>query len=150
MSATPHQTLDIFRTALAANLTGWTESQKRYEQYTLTSTPNGRTLDSQSWAAAVLRTDFPTISRQRGRSSTPATSVLGIRWAYRLRSDSPVTSDYSSALDAQVDMVKAARAAAESQGQQPRILSVSSTASPSGDILLGDLQLEVVHMYPLQ
>lgn len=136
-------------TALSGS--GWRESRHPYDLLTPGALPDGRQIEHHAYAVGVLRTRFSESSRQRPQATTLVTSTVGVRWAHRLRSDSPPTDgDYDAALDAQVDMVKAVRAMVETQGQQGRILAVSQSVAPDGIAAFGELEAEIVHHYALQ
>lgn len=150
--ASPRQVRTMVRTAISSALgaAGWRESRHPYELMTLSSFADGRQIEHLAYAVAVTATQFSREMRQRGQTSTLATSTVGVRFGHRLRADSPPGSgDVDAAYDAQDAIVAAIRGMVEAQGQQGRISSASNTVSSDGQTILGEIVVEIVHHYPL-
>lgn len=150
--ASPKQVRQMVRAAINTALSGsgWRESRHPYELLSVTGLPDTRQLEHLAYAVSVTGTQFSREMRQRGQSSTLATSTVGVRWGHRLRADSPPTDgDVDAAYDAQDALVAAIRGMVETQGQQGRIVSASNTVGPDGLAIFGEVTAEIVHHYPL-
>ena len=150
--ASPKQVRQMVRNAINAALSssGWRESRHPYDMLTPSYLPDGREIEHRGYAVGMLSSRFTSEMRQRNQTSTLATSIVGVRWAYRLRADSPPTNgDYDAALDAQQDLVAAVRGMIETQGQQGRITTASQMVGPDGLASFGELAIEIIHHYPL-
>jgi len=139
--------------ALASLGAEWRESRIPYDLF---PSYDSRTIEHKALCVGILSTDFLP-SRQSSATGIPATTRLGLRWAWRLRVDG-LSDDYTAALVGEQTVCKALaglEAAAGNPGLRLHLISASrrvvaaTESSAAAALFVGDIQCEIVHHYPI-
>lgn len=131
--------------ALGSASPAWVPSAMAFDAF-----PGGDLDDQQALAFAVGLPSSDVIGGRTAPGRQVAVStVVGVRWTYRLRSDTHV-ADYDAALGQEVELVQAVTATTGDRGPAAELVRIErGIAAEDAELFIGTVMFRVFHQYPL-
>jgi hypothetical protein len=148
VGVTARDVRDRLAASLTTSLPSWSESRSVADLYPA----DARGAAHLSWAVGLTATTPAALDRQSTRGGSAVrvatvTTAVVVRWGHRLRADAQV-EDYAAALTAEAALVDALLAV-DREGLAVRVGRLSRAVAGDGLLLVGTVELEVLHRLPL-